>query len=47
MSHVYQAITLIFVLLVGWNMWKEEKFAKQLVAILVLIPFILRLLMIK
>ena len=47
MTYTYQAITLILILLVGWSMWKEGRFTRQLIAMLVLIPFILRLLRIK
>lgn len=47
MTWIYQAITLVIVLLIGWDMWREKRLTEQMAAILVLIPLILRLLMIK
>ena len=44
---LYQAITLYIVLLLVVSVWKEEKKTLQITAALSLIPFILRLLMIK
>ena len=44
---IYQAITLYIVLLLVVSVWKEEKRTLQITAALSLIPFILRLLMIK
>jgi hypothetical protein len=44
---IYQGITLYFVILLLVAVWKEEKKSLQITAALSLIPFILRLLMIK
>lgn len=47
MTLIYQGITLIVVLLIGWHILRERKLTHQMEAALVLIPLILRLLMIK
>jgi hypothetical protein len=44
---IYQIIILFFLVLVIWDMFKEENIWNQLTGSLVIIPFILRLLMIK
>ena len=47
MTWIYQGITLILILFVGWNLFREKRLAEQMVAAIVLIPLILRMLMIK
>ncbi|MCK4393623.1 hypothetical protein KAX17_12025 [Candidatus Bipolaricaulota bacterium] len=47
MTWIYQGITLILILLIGWDMWREKQLTEQMAAALVLIPLMLRLLMIK
>jgi ABC-type molybdate transport system permease subunit len=47
MTLIYQAITLIVLLLIGWHMLRERRLIEQMEAALVLLPLILRLLMIK
>lgn len=47
MTLIYQAITLIVVLLIVWHMLRERRLKEQIEAALVLLPLILRLLMIK
>jgi len=47
MTLIYQAITLIIVLLIVWHMFRERKLKEQIEAALVLLPLVLRLLMIK
>jgi|GEM_PF-2410677 len=47
MTLIYQGITLIVVLLIGWHMLRERRLIEQMEAALVLLPLILRLLMIK
>ncbi|MFW6148806.1 MAG: hypothetical protein ACOC6D_02980 [Atribacterota bacterium] len=44
---VYQLIILFFLILVIRDMFKEDNFWNQLTGSIVIIPFILRLLMIK
>ena len=44
---VYRLIILFFTTLVILNMFKEEDVWNQLTSVLVIIPFVLRLLMIK
>lgn len=44
---VYQLIILFFLILVVLDMFKEESIWNQLTGSIVIIPFILRLLMIK
>ena len=43
MTLIYQAITLIIVLLIVWYMFRERKLKEQIEAALVLLPLILRL----
>ncbi len=47
MTWIYQGITVILILLIGWNLLREKRLVEQMVAAIVLIPFILRVLMIK
>ena len=47
MTWIYQGITVILILLIGWNLFREKRLAEQMVAAIVLIPLILRVLMIK
>jgi len=47
MTWIYQGITVILILLIGWNMLREKRLVEQMVAAIVLIPLILRVLMIK
>ena len=47
MTLIYQIITGGVIVLVGWNLFREKRFAEQLAAALVLIPLLLRVLMIK
>ncbi len=47
MTLIYQGITLVVVLLIGWHMLRDRRLTEQLEAALVLLPLILRLLMIK
>jgi len=47
MTWIYQGITLILILFVGWNLFREKRLAEQMVAAIVLIPLILRVLMIR
>lgn len=44
---IYQAIILLFCVVLVWEIVTERKFAKQLTAVVVLVPMLLRLLMIK
>lgn len=44
---IYRAIVLMVALLVGYNLFSEEKMTMQLNAAIVLIPLVLRFLMIK
>jgi len=44
---IYQGITLIVLLLIGWHMLRERRLIEQMEAALVLLPLILRLLLIK
>ena len=47
MTWIYQGITAIVILLVGWNLLRERRLVEQMTAALVLLPLILRVLMIK
>jgi multidrug transporter EmrE-like cation transporter len=47
MTFIYQGITMILILLIGWNLFREKRLVEQMVAAIVLIPLILRVLMIK
>ncbi len=47
MTWIYQGITVILILFIGWNLLREKRLAEQMVAAIVLIPLILRVLMIK
>ncbi len=47
MPLIYQGITMILILLISWNLFREKRLAEQMVAAIVLIPLILRMLMIK
>jgi len=47
MTWIYQGITMILILLIGWNLLREKRLVEQMVAAIVLIPLILRVLMIK
>lgn len=47
MTWIYQGITVILILLIGWNLLREKRLVEQMVAAIVLIPLILRMLMIK
>ena len=44
---IYQLIVLFIILLMGYDVFKEKSAWLQLTAALALIPFVLRLLMIK
>ena len=46
-TYIYRAIIAIVVVLIGWNLFTEEKITSQLNCALVLIPLVLRFLMIK
>ena len=47
MTLIYQAITLVIVLLIVWYILRERRLKEQMEAALVLLPLILRLLLIK
>ena len=47
MTWVYQGITVVVILLIGWNLLRERRLVEQMSAALVLLPLILRVLMIK
>ena len=47
MTLIYRGIIALVVLLVGWNLYTEEKVTDQLNCAMVLIPLVLRMLMIK
>ena len=47
MTWIYQGITVVVILLIGWNLLRERRLVEQMSAALVLIPLILRVLMIK
>ena len=44
---IYRGIIALVILLVGWNLYTEEKLSAQLNCAMVLIPMVLRMLMIK
>ena len=44
---IYQAIILLFCVVLVWEIVEEKKFARQLTAVVVLVPMLLRLMMIK
>ncbi|MCP5064047.1 MAG: hypothetical protein GY936_16520 [Ignavibacteriae bacterium] len=44
---IYQIIVLFLVVIIGYDLFKEKSKMMKLTAALILIPFILRLLMIK
>ncbi|MBA7486973.1 hypothetical protein ES707_22535 [subsurface metagenome] len=44
---IYRLIILFITILIVWDMWKEENYWNQLTGTIVIIPFILRILMIK
>ena len=44
---IYRGIIALVILLVGWNLYTEEKLSSQLNCAMVLIPMVLRMLMIK
>ena len=44
---IYQAIVLMFCIVLIWEIVVERKFLKQLTAVIVLVPMLLRLFMIK
>ena len=44
---IYQVIVLLFCVVLVWEIVEERKFARQLTAVIVLVPMVLRLLMIK
>ena len=44
---IYRLIVLCFCVLLVWEVVEEKKFTKQLTAVFVLVPMLLRLLMIK
>ncbi len=44
---IYQAIILMFCIILVWAIVVERKFLKQLTAVIVLVPMLLRLFMIK
>lgn len=46
-TYIYRGIVAIVALLIGWNLFTEEKITNQLNCALVLIPLVLRFLMIK
>lgn len=43
----YYAMTLIFALALAWNLWKSKKPQEAVLYVIILIPFILRLLRLK
>jgi hypothetical protein len=47
LTWIYQLIVLLFCILLVWEVIDEKKFTKQLTAVFVLVPMLLRLLMIK
>jgi uncharacterized membrane protein len=44
---IYQLIVFLFCVVLVWEIVLEKKFARQLTAVIVLVPMLLRLLMIK
>lgn len=47
LTFIYQAIILLFCVMLVWEVIEERKFLTKLTAVVVLVPMILRLLMIK
>ena len=47
LTFIYQLILLYLILLVAYDVFKEKSFMMKITAALVMIPFVLRLLMIK
>ncbi len=47
LTWVYQAIILLFCVILVWEIITENKFVRQLTAVVVLVPMLLRLFMIK
>ena len=47
LTWIYQAIIFLFCVVLVWEIVEERKFARQLTAVVVLVPMLLRLLMIK
>jgi hypothetical protein len=43
----YYAMTLLFALALGWNLWKSKQPQESILYVVILIPFILRLLRLK
>jgi ABC-type spermidine/putrescine transport system permease subunit I len=43
----YYAITLAFALALAWNLWKSRKPYESILYVIILIPFVLRLLRLK
>ena len=44
---IYRLIVALVIVLVGWNLFTEEKLTVQMICAMVLIPLVLRVLMIK
>jgi len=44
---IYRLIVLFVTILIVWDMFKEKNFWSQLTGAIVIVPFILRMLMIK
>lgn len=47
LTYIYQAIVLLFCVILVWEIVEEKKFLHKLSAVVVLVPMVLRLLMIK
>lgn len=47
LTWIYQAIILLFCIVLVWEIFTERKFLRQLTAVVVLVPMLLRLFMIK
>jgi ABC-type Fe3+ transport system permease subunit len=43
----YYAITFVFALALAWNLWKSRKPYESILYVIILIPFVLRLLRLK
>jgi ABC-type spermidine/putrescine transport system permease subunit I len=43
----YYAVTLVFALALAWNLWKSRKPYDSVLYVIILIPFVLRLLRLK
>lgn len=46
-TYAYYAMTFLFALALGWNLWKSEDAQESVLYVVVLIPFVLRLLRLK